>query len=216
VTLCPQRVARYASYYSGSGGRTLTLTGLDSTKLYRLDFYASRGYVASQNTIFTTGGASVSIATDNNTTNIATFDNLAPVSGGKLVVTITHSATYDYVNGFTITEKTVTTPTATDPTAITAFAATVSPDSSSLFSQPLALYPNPTKGSFELHVNNTGTGRMKVDVFTAGGALVREFILAKTTTEMDTPLSLGDLKPGDYFLVATIGTWRRTLKLVKL
>jgi len=27
---------------------------------------------------------------------------------------------------------------------------------------------------------------------------------------------LEGLKPGDYFLVATIGTWRRTLKMVKL
>jgi len=33
---------------------------------------------------------------------------------------------------------------------------------------------------------------------------------------MDTPLSLEGLQPGDYFLVATVGTWRRTLKLVKL
>jgi hypothetical protein len=67
-----------------------------------------------------------------------------------------------------------------------------------------------------LHVNNGLTGRMKVDVFTTGGVLVKEFIIAKTTTVLDMPLSLEGMQPGDYFLVATIGNWRRTLKLVKL
>jgi hypothetical protein len=216
VTLCPQKVARYASYYSGSGGRTLTLTGLDSTKLYRLDFYASRGYVASQNTIFAINGTTVSIATNNNSTNIATFDNLTPVSGGKLVFTITHSAAYDYVNGFTITEKTIVAPAATDSTELTGFATAMTADSTSLPGAPLAVYPNPTKGSFELHVNNTNTGRMKVDVFTAGGVLLKEFVLDKTSTVLETPLSLSDVKPGDYFVVAVIGNWRKTLKIVKL
>ena len=217
-TMCPQKVARYASYYSGSGGRTLTITGLDSTKLYRLDFYSSRGYVASQNTIFAINGTSISIATNNNLTNIATFDNLVPATGGKLVFTITHSATYDYINGFTITEKTKAAGTATDSTFVTATAGVLSesPDTSSLFAQPLALYPDPTRGAVELHVNNLNIGRMKVDIFTAGGVPAKEFILAKTTVEMDTPLSLADLKPGTYFLVATIGNWRRTLKVIRL
>lgn len=95
-------------------------------------------------------------------------------------------------------------------------ALTASPDSSSLFDQALSLYPNPTGGAFEFHVNNPMTGRMKVDVFSQTGSLVREFILIKTTSEMDTPLSLDGLTPGSYVLVATIGNWRRSRQLLKL
>jgi hypothetical protein len=212
--MCPQQAARYPSYYSGSGGRTLTLTGLDSSKLYRIDLYASRNN-PNQTTTFSTGGASVTISTSNNTASVATFDNLTPATGGTIVVKMTHSQYYDYVNGFTVTEKTVVA-TAVDPSEVTAVSPTITQDSSSIFNQPLALYPNPTRGSFELHVNNTAFGRMKVDIVTAGGVLVREFVITKTTTELDQPLSLEGLQPGDYFLVATVGTWRRTLKLVKL
>ena len=105
VTMCPEQVARYASYYSGSGGRTLTINGLDSTKLYRLDFYATRNN-PQQTTTFATAGTSVTISTNNNTSQVGTIDNLTPVKG-KIVVTMTHSQYYDYLNGFTITEKTI-------------------------------------------------------------------------------------------------------------
>jgi len=90
------------------------------------------------------------------------------------------------------------------------------PDSGSLFDEPLSLYPNPTGGALELHVNNLITGRMKVDVFNQSGSFIREFILTKTTIEMDTPLSLDGLAPGDYVVMATIGNWRQSRKLLKL
>jgi hypothetical protein len=56
---------------------------------------------------------------------------------------------------------------------------------------------------------------MKVDVFSQTGSLVREFVLTKTTIEMDTLLSLDGVAPGDYVVVATIGSWRRSRKLLK-
>ena len=91
-----------------------------------------------------------------------------------------------------------------------------STDSSSWFDQPLSLFPNPNRGTIEFHLNVPITGRLKVDVFSPSGNLVKEFILTKTTTEMDTPLSLDGLAPGDYILVAAIGNWRQTRKLVKI
>ncbi len=106
--MCPQKVGRYASYYSGSGGRTLTISGLDTTKIYRLDFYASR-FNPSQTTTFATAGTSIIVSTNNNFSTIGTIDNLTPVKG-KIVVTMTHGQYYDYLNGLTITEKTVINP----------------------------------------------------------------------------------------------------------
>jgi hypothetical protein len=217
VTMCPPQAARFPSYYSGSGGRTLTLSGLDTTKLYRIDLYASRSN-PNQTTTFAVGATKVPISTNNNTASVATFDNLTPATGGKIAVTLTHSQLYDYLNGFTITEKTVVAPTSTDSTAVTAFAPILAagPDSSAIVDGALAIYPNPLKSSFELHVDNTSTGRMKVDIVTAGGLLLKEFVIMKTTTVLEVPLSLEGLKAGDYILVATIGNWRHSLKLVKL
>ena len=215
VTMCPEQAARFPSYYSGSGGRTLTISGLNSAKTYSIAIYATR-VNPSQTTTFAIGATKVTISTNDNTSSVATFSNLTPAAGGEIVVTLTHSQYYDYINGFTLTETTVVDSTAVGATEVTASSPTITQDTSSLFNQPLALYPNPTKGSFELHVNNTATGRMKIDIVTAGGVLVREFVMTKTTNELDTPLSIDGLQPGDYFLVATIGTWRRTLKLVKL
>jgi pimeloyl-ACP methyl ester carboxylesterase len=214
VTMCPQAAARFPSYYSGSGGRTLTISGLNSANTYSIAIYATR-VNPSQTTTFAIGTAKVTISTNDNTSSVATFSNLTPATGGEIVVTLTHSQYYDYINGFTLTETSVVDSTAVNTTEVTALSPTITQDTTSLFNQALAVYPNPTKGSFELHVNNANTGRMKVDVFTTGGVLVREILIAKTTTELDTPLSLEGLLPGDYFLVATVGNWRRTLKLVK-
>jgi hypothetical protein len=214
VTMCPQQAARYPSYYSASGGRTLTLSGLDSTKTYGIGIYASRNN-PSQTTTFTIGASSVTISTNNNTATVANFTNLKPASGGVIVIKLTHGQYYDYINGFTVTETTAV-PAGTDPTAVDAVAPAITADTAATSGQALAIYPNPTRGSFELHVNNDLTGRMKVDVYTTGGVLLKEFVIAKTTTVLDTPLSLEGMQPGDYFLVATLGNWRRTLKLVKL
>ena len=101
VTMCPQQVGRDASYATST--RTNTLNGLDNTKLYDIQLYASRGN-AGQTTRFTVNGTNVDIATNSNFTNIATFSNIAP-SAGKIVITIANVATYNYLNGFTLTEK---------------------------------------------------------------------------------------------------------------
>ncbi|HLI92647.1 MAG TPA: T9SS type A sorting domain-containing protein, partial [Puia sp.] len=220
VTMCPQQAARYPSYYSGSGGRTLTLNGLDSTKLYRIDIYATRNNPG-QTTTFAVGASKVTIPTNNNTATVATFDNLTPAPGGKIVVTLTHGQYYDYFNAFTITEKTVVATGGGAP-EMTAFTPGITADTSpvagngSLFGEAIGIYPNPLKDGFELHVHNANTGRLKVDIVTAGGVLVKEFVIPKTTPEFDIRLSLAGLKPGDYFLVATIGNWRHSIKLVKL
>ncbi|HEV2355046.1 MAG TPA: hypothetical protein VGR89_12435, partial [Puia sp.] len=168
VTMCPQQAARYPSYYSGSGGRTLTLSGLDSTKLYRIDLFATRSN-PQQTTIFTVGASKVTISTNNNTATVATFDNLSPAPGGKIAITLTHGQYYDYINAFTVTEKTVVA-TGGAAAEVSSSDAGITPDrdsvasAGSLSGQALAIYPNPLKDGFVLHVNNASAGRMKVDI----------------------------------------------------
>jgi hypothetical protein len=192
------------------------LTGLDSTKLYRIDIFASR-FNPSQTSTFSTGAASVTISTNNNTASVATFDNLTPVTGGKIVVTVTHGQYYDYINGFTLTEKTVVTPADIIPSADSSILTAFGPDSSLTGNAALAVYPNPIKGgTFELSVNNTYTGMIKVQIVNSGGVLVKEFVIPKNSQLLQTPLSIEELRPGNYFLAAWLGKWRRTVKIVKL
>jgi Right handed beta helix region len=108
ATLAPQEVIRYASYSTSS--RTLTISGLDNSKKYDLELYASRSGVSNNTTRFTIGTQAIDIKTDNNLTKKAAFTGLVP-SSGKILVTIDKLNTYDYLNGFILTEGSTATAT---------------------------------------------------------------------------------------------------------
>ncbi len=102
TTMAPKEVGRYTSY--STSNRTLTLTGLNNAKTYHLEVYASRSGVSGNTTQFTTGGSTLSILTDNNLANAATFSGLIP-SNGQLVLSLARVKTYNYLNGFILTEQ---------------------------------------------------------------------------------------------------------------
>ena len=110
VTMCPQQVGRDASWFAGS--RTNTLQGLNNSKVYDLLLYASRT-TSGQTTRFTVSGTNIDILTTQNYTNVATFSNITPING-KIIITISSLNTYNYLNGFTIIEK---SPSNISPTA---------------------------------------------------------------------------------------------------
>lgn len=104
VTVMPQVVGRDASWSQSS--RTLTFNGLDNSKTYDFSFLGTRSN-NNQFTRYTIGATTIQIATDVNYTNLATFTNIVP-SAGQVVLTMVASVAgaYNYINGFTITEKT--------------------------------------------------------------------------------------------------------------
>lgn len=103
VTIFPQQVGRDASWHNAP--RTLTINGLSNSKLYDLSLFASR-VTANQATRFTINGTTIQISTPNNYTNAANFTNITP-TGGSIVIALQQVEFYNYINGFTITEKTV-------------------------------------------------------------------------------------------------------------
>ncbi len=107
ATICPDTVLRYTSYTTST--RTLTITGLNNSSKYNLEFYASRSRTDGQKTIFTIGTQSISVLTDNNSSNAAKFSTITP-SGGQIVVTLNRGSVYNYLNGFKITANIVNTP----------------------------------------------------------------------------------------------------------
>ena len=101
-TMGPAEVLRYTS--SSGVQRTLTLTGLDNNKTYSIELYASRNSANGNSTVFTIAGVSQTIATYKNLTNKASFSNLAADESGKLIITIKDANTYNYLNGFLLTQ----------------------------------------------------------------------------------------------------------------
>ncbi len=101
ATMCPDTAIRFSSY--ATVVRTLTFTGLNNSKKYNISCYASRSRTDGQKTIFNVGSQSVTVNTDNNSTIAANLTNLTP-SQGNIVVTFSRVSTYNYINGFSISE----------------------------------------------------------------------------------------------------------------
>jgi len=102
TSLAPQDVIRYASY--STSNRTLTISGLDNSKTYNLELYASRSGATNNTTRFVIGSTTVDVKTDNNTSTKASFSSLVP-SNGQITISISKLNTYNYINALMLTEK---------------------------------------------------------------------------------------------------------------
>jgi pimeloyl-ACP methyl ester carboxylesterase len=101
--MAPAEILRFTSYHTSA--RTLTVTGLNTGKTYNLELYASRNRNANEQTIFTLG-TTKSVSTYNNKMEKVVFENIKPDSDGKIIVGLKSAVTYNYLNGFTLTEIT--------------------------------------------------------------------------------------------------------------
>ncbi len=175
----------------------------------------SPGAIVSHTWTFVSGPCSATVANSSyNTTGVSGM-TVPGVYTFKFSAMSNSNQTSSVTTQITVAAATVSA--AADSALVSSIAPALgaSPDGNSLLGQTLSVYPNPTAGEFEFHVNNPMTGRMKVDVFNQTGVQVKEFVLTKTTIEMDVPLSVEGLAPGEYILVSTIGNWRKTLKMMK-
>jgi hypothetical protein len=203
-TMAPSEVVRHASY--STSNRTLTISGLDNSKTYNLEIYASRKGTSNNTSRFTIGATSIDVKTDDNLTNAASFTSLVP-SGGQITVSISKLNAYNYVNGFTLTE------TSGGTTSVAA----KSVSESQVAVAALDVYPNPVQDRFVLQVNNDVTGQMKVQIVDISGVTQREFTLAKNQAgSTQTYLSIGDLPQGEYVVRVQIGDWTESTKISKL
>lgn len=100
--MAPAGVIRYTSYAIGK--RTLTISGLSRSKKYNLNLYGSRRSRINRTTVYKINQTTRKIGTTNNLMDKASFTNLTPDAKGRIVVTIENLNTYNYINGFMITE----------------------------------------------------------------------------------------------------------------
>ncbi|MEO8109629.1 MAG: PKD domain-containing protein [Ginsengibacter sp.] len=101
ATSCPSQVLQLNSI--STSDRTLTINGLDPTKLYRIELYASRAN-STEDTRFVIGNAADTISILDNADDYAKFDNVSPVNT-HIDVDIERINTWQYIAGFSIIEQ---------------------------------------------------------------------------------------------------------------
>jgi hypothetical protein len=202
--MAPAPVLRYASY--AEEARTLTFTGLSTSATYSLEFYASRGANSGQQTTFTINGTMASVSTYNNYSNKALFSNIVPDAQGQIVVTISKTASYNYVNGFSIIEQ----------GGASGRANAMGNNSVESNTASIDITPNPAQDKFIVQVNNNLSGAMNIQIVGNDGKLVQEYNLNKTDEKpTQVYLSANDLPSGEYSLKIKMGEWSSSKKLIR-
>jgi hypothetical protein len=205
--MAPAPVLRYTSYYNSN--RTLTIKGLQVSKKYNIDLYASRN-VSGSATIFTINGVSKTINTYNNLNTKASYTNLTASSTGQIVITIAKSGSFNCINGFSMTELSTAT------TSITTIGSEqVLVEEAPTATDQVDLFPNPANANLLLRVNNHPQGVMTVRVLSATGMLVKHWTFIKGQQQMQQLLPIQDLPSGVYFMRLQIGTWVTSKKFEK-
>lgn len=205
AVVCPQPVLRFAS--ANTSQRTLTLSGMKPNATYTIEIYAGRASTGNS-TVFTIGGSTQTLNTDNNVNNFALFRDVAPNSSGNITISISRIGTWTYVSGFKIKEN-------ISSTAGARLAATqiVSPSYRERFerqNRTAIVYPNPVANGFttieikdeklvntiSLLIDNQGreAGRIRI-------------------TGMHTRINTSALFPGLYNIKLADGTMLRFVKL---
>jgi len=106
----PDPVLKDYYYFGNLGGpQTVTskLTGLDTSKLYNISFYAGSNWSGASNngsTIFTIGSQAISLPVQNNTTKTADFSTIKPAADGTISFTMSKDVNTPsgYINAIVI------------------------------------------------------------------------------------------------------------------
>lgn len=199
--VAPAEVLRHTSY--STMGRTLKISGLTAGKQYQIEFFASRSGTTVNRTVFIIGSRKDTVLTSNNKTESAVFSGVAPSSAGEINVDIWRINTYNYINGFVITELS---------SASTARTAAVADSASANFD----VFPNPVTDRFVLQMNNTYTGAVSVLLVDAKGTVKKQFAISKDKTGVSQVyLSAGDLPKGEYTVKLVMGETTETKTITK-
>ena len=201
ATICPPEVLRIASMHTIT--RIFTVSGLNPTKQYSFEFFASRGYASGSKTIFSTGGLADTINTDFNTTDFAKFLNLTPNADGKITFTLSSIGSYNYFSAFKIIEA-GSGPT-TAPPAITAPAVQPSKQTQGetlveLGAKSVSVYPNPFVGSFKVQLSHRATGDFVLKLSSISGKTVYYKKVSKSSATMVETIDVSNLSFGTYIL----------------
>ena len=205
--MAPAEVLRYAS--NATVQRTLTIGGLYAGATYSLELYGSRNNYSGNHTVFTVNGVNQSISTYRNFTGKASFTGLTPNASGQIVVTIQNSQSYNYINGFTLTENVGSSQTLTLSNASVQGALKVEDLSSTL---QMNAFPNPASHQFSLHISSTQDMPVYLRIYDVAGRIVEQ----KQNLPSNTRFTLGEqYQVGIYYAEVIQGGEKIMTKLIK-
>jgi hypothetical protein len=197
ATMAPEEVVRYTSY--SSANRTLTLSGLSTTKEYAIELYASRR-TSGNPTIFTIGGVSDTIDTYYNLANASVFTGLSSDTAGNLVISINKHNSFTYLNGFKITESVSSSRGRSIPAVVKS-----TPDIVLADDKVLGLYPNPAGNDLSVELNSADKGTFSMSIFSIAGKMEKQFSFSKQGGLFRKNISLQGLVPGTYMIMVQMG-----------
>ncbi len=206
--MAPKEVLRHTSY--SDAPRTVTLSGLTPAKKYDVELYSSRNDHSGNSTVFTVNGVAKSVSTYRNYSRKVVFENLTPDASGKIVINLKSSTTYNYLNGFILTEKFNTTTTAVQEnnTEIN----DIEKDNSAAEAVSVNVFPNPSQGYFTLKLKSKSNEPVQLRMINETGRVVEQ----KTVGANSIQTFGSTYKPGIYFVEVIQGTSRKLVKLVKI
>lgn len=213
-TVCPAPVLRYAS--ANTSYRTLTFYGLNSSKTYDLEFYASRKNTGNKTT-FAIGSQMDTIDTDNNLNDKANLLNLTPASNGSIVVTISRIGTWNYISGFILTEKTNTAQSiqARTNAALPAPVNDAEPNNHTGFPLAASISPIPAKDNIRIQIPHSNAGWYRINISNISGQVVMQKLGHKPRGTITETLLINKLKRGTYIVHIAMKNYFYSASIVK-
>ena len=220
-TFVPPAVLRFNS--AQTSNRTLTISGLNPSKQYSFEFYASRANSGNK-TVYTIGTVNDTINTDNNVSDFAKFINVSPDYSGNVIVTLSRIGTWQYIAGFMITEGNVagrsaaiaviTQPTISDATGpIKENSLETIADNKNA---TVKVFPNPFMNTVQVALGTNITGKYTLNIINVSGKVLIAKNGEKNMVSKTETLDASGLTYGIYFLEVISGGKRSVHKLKKI
>jgi poly(3-hydroxybutyrate) depolymerase len=206
TTMCPTEVGRTSCYCWNV--RTLTLSGLDNSKKYNFELYSSR--TSAYPNAFTIGSTSITLDPTKNYSNKAVWNNITP-SSGQIIVTLFGS--YNYLNGFTLTENASAGGSAMSGSVLSANEAILQSAQDS--STDLIVFPNPFRDQVQVQINNASAGQVTINLLDQSGRILKKFGFTKAAGVTVQTLPIQDLPVGSYYIQVRMAAWTKTIMIIK-
>lgn len=216
TTTAPQ-VLRYNS--AATSQRNLTIKGLNPSKTYTLEFYASRNNSGNK-TLVMIGNRMDTITTDNNSNDYAKFYDITSDGSGNVTVNLSRIGTWNYIAGFSVTEQagasgtTASSPLAKGQTGNVTYEGE---DIVELGSNAVSVYPNPFVGFFRVQLNNKTAGDYVLKLTSPAGQTVYYKKVNKTSASYVETINVSSMPSGAYVLqIISVATGNQTVhKVIK-
>jgi phage tail protein X len=205
TTMCPMEVGRSTSYFYTP--RTLVISGLDGTKRYTFEIYSSRN--SAYNNTFTVNNMNIVVNPTNNFTSKVIFSNITPATG-KITLSFTGNGSYNYINGFTLTENAVAGSSLTASGSLSANFLTASDTAGVLMA-----FPNPFRDHVQVQVDNNHEGQLKITLVDQSSRVLKEYAFVKASGPAFYSIPVQELSKGIYYIQVQMAAWHKTIAIMK-